>query len=278
MVLDISERSLDLFLAGTLERPGFPGDPSVLDDCANEARLGLDVLRSLAPSAQSRILEVGSGPGVLLAFLAQQGADVTGVEPPNEAFDDRFGTIRSALEAERPLPLLRVRADQLDTAVHGRFDLVFSVNVVEHLQPLDPNMDAIAGVLSPGGRMVHICPNYRFPYEPHLRVPLIPGAPALTGRLWRRLGEDPIWRTINWVTAKDIEAFAKRHTMTLEFRPGQFAAALARLESDPAFARRQRRVAGLATMPGVPAILRLLPPTWATPMIFELAKPTSTLR
>ena len=74
----------------------------------------------------------------------------------------------------------------------GQFEFIFSVNVIEHCQPLEPNLEGMAGVLSPGGRMLHTCPNYRVPYEPHLRTPLIPAAPGLTARLRPALSEDPV--------------------------------------------------------------------------------------
>ncbi len=120
---------------------------------------------------------------------------------------------------------------------------------------------------------MHTCPNYRVPYEPHLRKPLVPAVPALTGRLWPRLRLDPVWETLNWVTAGDIREFAQRSGLVLEFRPGQLSSTLDRLGSDPAFARRQQTLARLAAWPGVKRALRVLPTTWSTPMTFELKKP-----
>lgn len=274
MYLDLSDAAVNEFLAKTLERPGFPGSPDVVADTAFEARLAVSMLRPLKVTTEARILEVGAGSGAVTAFLAAQGANIVGAEPYRGSYEG-FEPIRAALETEGVYPrLLTVRADELDPAEHGYFDLIFSVNVIEHFQPLVPSLDGLARVLSRGGQMVHTCPNYRVPYEPHLRVPLIPVLPGLTGRLRPRIREHPVWPTLNWVTAADIRQFANRHGFELRFLPGRLAAALDRLASDPAFARRQQTVARLATVPGVAKAVRMLPPTWATPMTFELVSPS----
>ena len=36
-----------------------------------------------------------------------------------------------------------------------------------------------------GGAMIHMCPNYFVPYEPHFGIPLIPFAPRATQRFFR---------------------------------------------------------------------------------------------
>ena len=249
--LDLSHAAVDRFLGDTLEAPGFPGDPLVVADVAYELRLAIDMVRPLQPKTSTRILEVGAGSGAVTAFLARQGADIVGVEPNRNSFEG-FDPIRAALEADGRHPkLLAVRADELDPVVLGYFDVIFSVNVVEHFQPLHACLDGMARVLSTTGRMAHTCPNYRVPYEPHLRAPLVPGVPAWTGRLWPSLRRDPVWRTLNWVTARDIRAFADRQRLDLRFRPGQLAATIDRLRVDPAFSRRQRSVARIVTVPVV---------------------------
>jgi SAM-dependent methyltransferase len=215
---------------------------------------------------------VGAGSGAVTAFLRKQGADIVGVEPARDSYEG-FDPIRLGLRADGYNPqLVAMRAEELDPDDLGQFDCIFSVNVIEHFQPLDANLDGLARVLAPGGRMVHTCPNYRIPYEPHLRVPLVPAAPGLTGLLRPSVCEDPVWETLNWVTVGDIRRFARRHDLALSFRPGQLSRTLRRLDYDPAFARRQQTLARIARLPGVTRALRLLPTLWSTPMTFDLAK------
>lgn len=274
MHLDLSEPAVDEFLTATLERPSFPGEPNTLADTAFELRLAADLLRPAGLTADVRILEVGAGSGALTAFLRKQGACVVGVEPARNSYEG-FDPIRLGLEADGYKPDLQaLTAADLDPAELGYFDFIFSVNVIEHFQPLDANLDGMARVLSPGGRMVHTCPNYRVPYEPHLRTPLVPGVPGVTGRLRPALCKDPVWETLNWVTTRDIRRFASRHDLALSFQAGQLLRTMERLEYDPAFARRQATLARLARVPGIKSALRMLPTTWSTPMTFDLVKPT----
>jgi 2-polyprenyl-3-methyl-5-hydroxy-6-metoxy-1,4-benzoquinol methylase len=271
--LDLSDRAIEAFLAATLERPGFPGEPRVLADTAFEARLAVELLRSVALTTDVRILEVGAGSGTVTAFLKAQGANIVGLEPVRNSYEG-FDPIRLGLEAEGcDLELLHLQAEELDPAGLGQFDFIFSVNVIEHFQPLESNLDGMAGVLSPGGRMLHTCPNYRVPYEPHLRTPLIPADPGLTARLRPALRAEPVWGTLNWVTVGAIRRFARRHNLALTFRSGQLSRTLERLSYDPAFATRQKTLARVTGMPGIKRALRLLPTTWSTPMTFDLVKP-----
>jgi 2-polyprenyl-3-methyl-5-hydroxy-6-metoxy-1,4-benzoquinol methylase len=270
--LDLSPARIDAFLAATIEDAG----DDLLADLASEARLACRLLATLKPTRAARMLEVGAGAGVVAAFLFEQGADLLAIEPAASGFE-RFEPVRVLLAERAPMPMIEpLTADQLDPATHGLYDVIFSVNVLEHMQPLEPNLDALAAVLAPGGRMIHTCPNYRVPYEPHFRIPLVPGRPALTRLVARRASRDPIWKSLNWIGAGDIVRFADRHGLELRFLPGQLAAALHRLRYDEAFARRQHgpivTVLRLADASGLARLLARLPPAWMTPMTFVVRK------
>ena len=279
--LDLSPESIDAFLAGTVEdtelaaeaaaRIG-PAAADLLADLASEARLACRLLATLAPTRATRMLEVGAGVGVAAAFLHEQGADLQAIEPAATGFG-HFEAVRALLADRVPMPTIEpLAADELDPAERGRYALIFSVNVLEHMQPLRPNLDAVAAVLAPAGRMIHTCPNYRVPYEPHFRILLVPGRPALTRLVARRAGRDPVWGSLNWITAGDVRRFARRHGLALQFHPGQLAAGLDRLRHDQAFARRQRGPLVAAARAAAPLLARL-PPTWMTPMTFVATSP-----
>jgi len=287
--LDLSPATVDAFLAKTIEDPDFAAGVAsrasltetataeLLGNLASEARLACRLLASLEPRAGTRILEVGAGAGVVAAFLHGQGAELFAIEPLVGGFES-FMAVRSLLSEQAAMPTIEpLAADQLDPALHGHFDLIVSVNVLEHMQPLRPNLDALAAVLAPGGQMIHTCPNYRVPYEPHYRIPLVPVRPALTGYVARRARAEPVWDSLNWITAGDIRRFAERHGLRLDFRQGEFAAALDRLRHDPEFSRRQRGpvVGTLRVLDriGVAGLLARAPATWLTPMTFTATRP-----
>jgi len=89
-------------------------------------------IRAAAP-AGSRILDVGTGAGIFAALVAHHGYDVVGVdEDPDivEYAGEMAAFLRSPVRIER--------ADAFDlTKFHNRFDLVFSLGVVEHFDRPD---------------------------------------------------------------------------------------------------------------------------------------------
>jgi 2-polyprenyl-3-methyl-5-hydroxy-6-metoxy-1,4-benzoquinol methylase len=287
-LLDMSTESLDDFLAKTIEDPTFATEVAemtgmtggaatdLINDLASEARLACRLLAGQRPRREHRILEVGAGAGIVAAFLVRQGATVFAIEPIVGGFE-AFLAVRSLLAKQAAMPVIEpLCAEHLSPAEHGQFDLIVSVNVLEHMHPLHRNLDAMATVLAPGGRMVHTCPNYRVPYEPHYRVPLVPGRPALTRHIARRASAQPLWASLNWITAGDIRRFADRHGLTVEFSDGELAKSLQRLRHDPAFARRQRGpVVGalrLLDRIGVVRLLGRVPATMMTPMTFTVSR------
>ena len=286
--LDLTPESVDAFLAKTLEdaevaaavaeRSGMSAAATaeLLGNLTSEARLACRLLSTLQPRRGMRILEVGAGAGVVAAYLHGQGADLVAIEPIVGGFE-AFMVARSLLAERVEVPeILPLAAEQLRPAEHGQFDLIFSVNVLEHMHPLDRNLDALGAVLAPGGVMIHTCANYRVPYEPHYRIPLVPVRPGLTGKLARGKAAEPLWESLNWITAGDVQRFAARHGLTVHFRPGELATAIRRLRTDPEFARRQRgpviSVLRALDRVGVVGLLNRAPAAWLTPMTFTVTR------
>lgn len=229
---------------------------------------------SLPPSA--RVLEVGAGLGLTSAFLASIGLDVTALEPGGQGFEPH-AVLASAIAdrlSVRPA-LLTVDAGTLTPAGHGRFDLVFSNNVVEHIVRPEVALAAMRSVTAVGGWCVHSCPNYHVPFEPHFGVPLLPVRPAATARvLPRRIREHDIWASLNFITSSDVERVARDVGGVVHFRPAALAGSIERLATDAAFAERHAalaRVAKVGRRLGVVWLARRLPASWSTPMHFVLA-------
>ena len=97
-------------------------------------------------------LDVGCGAGLLTEPLARMGAKVTGVDAAPEliaaARDHAMG---QGLEIDYRA------ADVMD--VEGRFDLVTSLEVVEHVADPAAFVKALAKRLAPGGLMILSTPN-----------------------------------------------------------------------------------------------------------------------
>src|SRR6266545_750667 len=110
-----------------------------LDDYLNEVHAGFAVVRPHL-AKESRILEVGSGLGLLSAFLAHLNYRVVNLEPAGQGFDF-LDLARKAIRRFAPAAAadegLTIGAEDLDPKVHGTFDLIFSINVLEHVRDLE---------------------------------------------------------------------------------------------------------------------------------------------
>jgi SAM-dependent methyltransferase len=111
--------------------------PGVLRDLISTANLG--------PS--SRVLEIGCGTANYLVLLhAATGCESTGVDPSEKML---------AIACERPMParFVQGRAERLPLS-DGAFDLVFSVDVIHHVEPRERYLREAHRVLVAGG---HVC-------------------------------------------------------------------------------------------------------------------------
>lgn len=251
---------------------------AMLTTYINEARVTLDVVGD-ALDRDRRILEVGAGLCLFSLFLRQQGFNVMALEPSIGGFG-AFEAMRKAILEQFPgcdLPLLTCPAQQLSRETHGGFDLIFSNNVIEHIPDWRGALAAMAEVLEEGGLMIHACPNYTVPYEPHYGIPVFRRFPGFSRRLFLPKEADAgIWDSLNFITCAEVRRFAKSRGLDLHFRPGLLHQAVSRIKTDPLFRQRHQgfvaAVAGILDSVGLLRLLRYLPAAMATPMIFELRK------
>lgn len=115
------------------------------------------VRANLQPSA--RLLDLGCGRGGLVEQLGHPLERVVGVDPD----------WRSLVEHRLALPRVAALSDALPLA-NGRFDLVFSSWLLEHLERPLFTFAQIARVLRPGGHFVFITPNAAHPLSGLNRV------------------------------------------------------------------------------------------------------------
>lgn len=245
---------------------------------ANEAGVGLELVAPLLRPGM-RVLEVGCGIGLLASFLRQSDVNITGLEPGASGFGF-MPEIGSAILRRLPnrlgTPWLSIGAGQLAPSVHGQFDLIYSTNVLEHIPDLAGAFRGMASVLAPGGSMVHLCPNYTVPYEPHFGIPLVPFFPRATAHLYRKTTKKlpGVWEGLNFITAADVKRLARANRLSVSFDRGLLAAAMRRFDQDSLFRERQGRLAGkvqsTAKALGLLGLLEKMPAEFASPMIVRL--------
>ncbi len=265
------EIATDIAKAASLSRAESEAELNVY---LSEASVALQLVEPrLRPG--DRVLEVGGGLGLFACVLHRAGVDVTDLEPLGEGFDF-IGYARRAVRGESPPPEIPLGVESLDPEMHGLFDLVYSVNVLEHVADWSIALDRIHDCLTPDGVAVLTCPNYTFPFEPHFGVPLLPFRPAATERILpQRITGTGLWRSLNWVTARKVSRWADGAGASVRFSSGMLADGVARLHSDPEFRARHRKIAWLAGVTRLSLVdraLRALPPLLMTPMTFEVRR------
>jgi SAM-dependent methyltransferase len=106
----------------------------------------LDIIASHLPPG-GRILELGAGTGAQARALVARGFRVSAVDVHSSAYTPH--RVFEVIDFDgRRLPFQ-----------NGRFDAVFSSNVLEHVPDLDAVHQEITRVLTPGGYCVHVLPS-----------------------------------------------------------------------------------------------------------------------
>ncbi len=110
------------------------------------ARFGRDA-EAPTPLAGLRVLDVGTGGGIVAEPMARLGAAVTGIDPSEK----NVGIARAhAAQSGLAIDYRATTAEDL-AAAGERYDLVLALEVVEHVADIEAFMDAAAALVAPGG-------------------------------------------------------------------------------------------------------------------------------
>jgi SAM-dependent methyltransferase len=150
------------------------GHPSYVWRAGQARRLAL--VRQWVTLENARILDVGCGVGMYTAQFARFSPHVYGAE---------FDPAAAAVAAQRVPGIVVAPAEALPFD-DNYFDVVFSHEVIEHVQDDRRAAAEMARVTAAGGRIVMFAPNRLYPFETH-------------GHYWRgryHFGNTPL---INWL-------------------------------------------------------------------------------
>jgi 2-polyprenyl-6-hydroxyphenyl methylase/3-demethylubiquinone-9 3-methyltransferase len=142
-----------------------PAGSSAMLHKLNPARLGylrrrIDAHWGSEPTARRpldgrRALDIGCGGGLLAEPLARLGATVTAIDAAPEA----IAVARTHAEAQGLAIDYRVAGAETLAEAGERFDLVTSMEVIEHVADLEAFITALAALIAPDGLAVLSTPN-----------------------------------------------------------------------------------------------------------------------
>jgi SAM-dependent methyltransferase len=249
----------------------------------NEARFGLSRLQPFLPSSDLEsfdVLEVGAGSCLLSAYLASQGLRVTALEPLGSEFnfftDLQTRVIDFCRRREIPLQLIRTSAEQLGLV--GDFDVVFTINALEHMRDPLRSIDNMYRALKPGGTLLVHCPNYTIPLDTHFNVLLVTRSKSFNAWLYRsRIARYPgVWNELNFIRYIDIRRHLEARKIQFKFNRSIARDLVIRLFSDPIFAQRMppvlHAVCAMLSRLGLSNRLDLIPARFQTPMEVAIKK------
>ncbi len=122
------------------------------------------VLNKVGKLTNRKVLDLGCGQGRFALKLAEAGAYVIGV-------DRSLGMLK---RGTNQIPRVQASAGRLPFATDS-FDVVVSIEVLEHIFPIEPILKEVARCLRPGGQFLAIdknasCLNAQRPWLPGLAV------------------------------------------------------------------------------------------------------------
>lgn len=226
---------------------------------------------------RTRLMEIGGGVGLVYALLRSKGYDIVSLEPGANGFGDRH---RAGLHLMNTLGIdpggwIKTGIEDF-TPTQPAFDLIFSYFTLEHLPDLEKAFQVMERALHNQGLMIHCCPNYNIPFEPHYNIPLIPVKPEWTASIFPGLKNKGLWQGLNFTTTQQISRLCGHHGLRPVFCRGMTAWAFERVLSDPIFAARKKgfiKPARLLKKLGLLKVIRYcLPPSFDTPMQFTARK------
>ena len=113
---------------------------------AAELERALEYFPCVGREPSPKVLEIGAGTGHQALLLSGLGYDVTAIDVPGSAYRN------SRVFPVREYDGLRIPADD------RKFDVVFTSNVLEHVQELDRLLNEMSRVTAPGGIGIHLLP------------------------------------------------------------------------------------------------------------------------
>jgi SAM-dependent methyltransferase len=138
------------------------GAPRSLKSCSGTVEVVVGILRSLSKLSGRRLLDVGCANGTFTRALAEGFEEVHGIDIQERWLSEFRGEIPSGSN----LYIHNMSAEQM-AFPDATFDVIVSIETIEHIRDLPAALAEMFRVLRPGGECLITCPNRLFPFENH---------------------------------------------------------------------------------------------------------------
>ena len=142
----------------------FPGDEKLCNFVLTDVIFGFSEISEILKKNQkiNSVLEIGSGSGILLNELKTFFPHINfiGIDP-NESGYHSYRQIYESLD-KREFKVENVQIEKFSTKEN--FDLIFSINVFEHVKDWKKYIHQTSNLLNDNGLNIIFAPNYDFPY------------------------------------------------------------------------------------------------------------------
>jgi len=182
----------------------------------NEALFGFSNIESYVKKiVGGNILEIGCGSGILLNILNEKyNNNYYGIEPFNDGFSETKKILKYTYVDD--LNITQSNYENFDTK--KRYDLIYCVNVIEHLNNWKFFIDKASNWLTPKGKLIILAPNYGFPYESHFCIPVIFNK-KLTYHIFKthinsfekENNFTGLWKSLNMIKKKNLLNYIERN-------------------------------------------------------------------
>lgn len=165
--------------------------------------------------AGKRVLVVGTATGAEYFVLAARGATVCGIDVNAQAVSILH--LKARARGGDAQGVMVAAAEGLPFAGES-FDFVYCYTVLEHVADVERSIDEMIRVCRVGGRVFIQTPDYRFPFEGHYKLPLVPFAPRFVQAMYLRFRGRPtrFLRSINFLTVDGLNRILwTRNVITL---------------------------------------------------------------
>ena len=156
-----------------------------------------------------RVLDAGSGSGGLTIAARLRGFDIVGLDADSASLELAGRLAHASGLVESAADPLFVQADLARVPFpNDRFDLITSHVVIEHVAEMTAVLAELARCLKPGGILWLVGPDYRFPCEPHYKLPWLPFMSKHVAPVWLEVfGKAPAGlSTFNYISLPQCRA------------------------------------------------------------------------